>query len=122
MSRNEAREQQLGEAWAARQALDSQPSGQIHPAALTIGDGYQPGPETASAREPGLATREGPVRDWRLIRAAEASAREAGMRASIPDPAAAGTPEYAADLAQWGDGRGIGPDGPETAAGLEAGE
>jgi hypothetical protein len=45
------------------------------------------------------------------------------MRASIPDPAAAGTPEYAADLARWGDGRGIGPgstgapgepDGPEA--------
>ena len=103
-------------------AADSPRSGQIHPAAVTIADGCQPGPEAASAREPGLATCEGPVRDWRLIRAAEASAREAGMRISIPDPAVAGTPEYAADLAQWGDGRGIGPDGPETAAGLEAGE
>jgi hypothetical protein len=67
--------------------------------------------------------RDGPGRDWRLIRAAEANARETGMRASIPDPAAAGTPQYAADLARWGDGRGIGPgstrtpgepDGPET--------
>src|SRR5215831_12096472 len=55
------------------------------------------------------ASHDGPGRDWRMIRAAEASAREIGMRASIPDPAAAGTPEYAADLAQWGDGRGIGP-------------
>jgi hypothetical protein len=69
------------------------------------------------------ASCDGPVPDWRLIRAAEANAREIGMRASTPDPAAAGTPEYAADLAQWGDGRGIGPgscgvleepDGPET--------
>lgn len=67
------------------------------------------------------ASREGPGRDWRLIRAAEASAREVGMRASIPDPAAARTPEYAADLARWGDGRGIGPDGPVASAGLEAG-
>jgi hypothetical protein len=67
--------------------------------------------------------RDGPGRDWRLIRAAEADARETGMRASIPEPAAAGTPEYAADLARWGDGRGIGPgstgapgepDGPEA--------
>ena len=69
------------------------------------------------------ARHAGPGRDWRMIRAAEASAREIGMRASIPDQSAAGTPEYAADLAQWGDGRGIGPgrararedpDGPET--------
>ena len=69
------------------------------------------------------ARRDGPGRDWRLIRAAEANARQTGMRASIPDPAAAGTPEYAADLARWGDGRGIGPgstgapgepDGPEA--------
>ncbi len=34
------------------------------------------------------ASRDGPGRDWRLIRAAEASAREIGMRASVPDPAA----------------------------------
>jgi len=68
------------------------------------------------------ARRDGPGRDWRLIRAAEANARETGMRASIPDPAAAGTPEYAADLAQWGDGRGIGPDGPQEGAEPEAGE
>ena len=52
------------------------------------------------------AGHDGPGRDWRMIRAAEASAREIGMRASIPDQSAAGTPEYAADLARWGDGRG----------------
>jgi hypothetical protein len=68
------------------------------------------------------ASHDGPGPDWQLIRAAEANAREIGMRASIPDPAAAGTPEYAADLTRWGDGRGIGPDGPETGAELEAGE
>ena len=68
------------------------------------------------------ASREGPGRDWRLIRAAEANAREIGIRASIPDPAAAGTADYAADLARWGDGRGIGPDGPQAGAGPEAGE
>ena len=68
------------------------------------------------------ARRDGPGRDWRLIRAAEANSRETGMRASIPDPAAAGTPEYAADLARWGDGRGIGPDGPQEGAEPEAGE
>lgn len=67
------------------------------------------------------ASHDGPGRDWQLIRAAEANAREIGMRASIPDPAAARTPEYAADLARWGDGRGIGPDGPEASAELEAG-
>ena len=67
------------------------------------------------------ARRAGPGRDWRLMRAAEANAREIGMRASIPDTAAAGTAEYAADLAAWGDGRGIGVDGPGDGAGLEAG-
>jgi hypothetical protein len=68
---------------------------------------------------------DGPVPDWQLIRAAEANAREIGMRASMPDPAAAGTPEYAADLAQWGDGRGIGPGSsglPGEPDGPEAGE
>jgi hypothetical protein len=69
------------------------------------------------------ASHNGPGADWRMIRAAEASAREIGMRASIPDQSASGTAGYAADLAQWGDGRGIGPgrararedpDGPET--------
>jgi hypothetical protein len=71
------------------------------------------------------ASHDGPGRDWRMIRAAEASAREIGMRASIPDQSAAGTPEYAADLAQWGDGRGIGPGrarAPEEPDGPEAGE
>ena len=67
------------------------------------------------------ASHDGPGPDWQLIRAAEASARQIGLRASIPGPAAAGTPEYA-DLAQRGDGRGVGPDGPETGAGPEAGE
>jgi hypothetical protein len=70
------------------------------------------------------ASHDGPGADWRMIRAAEASARETALRASIPDPAVAGTAEYAADLARWGDGRGIGPgrarapeepDGPEAA-------
>ena len=68
------------------------------------------------------ASHEGPGRDWRLIRAAEANAREVGIRVSIPDPAAAGTADYATDLARWGDGRGICPDGPGTGAGPEAGE
>jgi hypothetical protein len=67
------------------------------------------------------ASLVGPGPDWRLIRDAEASARERGMRASIPDPAAAGTPGYAADLVRWGDGRGINPDGPEP-GGPEAGQ
>jgi hypothetical protein len=81
-------------------------------------DPYGPHADSGNGR---VKTTE-PGRDWRLIRAAEANAREIGMRASIPDPAAAGTPEYTADLAQWGDGRGISPDGPETGAGVEAGE
>lgn len=119
---NQAREQQLAEAWAARQALDSSSSRQTGPAALTIGDEYQPGPAPASAGERGLAGHSAPVPDWQLIRAAEASAPQAGMRASMPDPAAAGTPEYDADLARWGDGRGIGPDGPETAPAAETGD
>src|SRR6516165_4309596 len=55
------------------------------------------------------ASHDGPGRDWRMIRAAVASARETGLRASMADQSAAGTPEYAADLARWGDGRGIGP-------------
>jgi len=67
------------------------------------------------------ASQERPGPDWRLIRDAEAGAREIGLRASVPDPAAAGTPRYAADLAHWGDGRGVGPDGPEAADGAEAG-
>jgi hypothetical protein len=70
-------------------------------------------------------SHDGPGRDWRMIRAAEASAREIGMRASIPDQSAAGTAEYAADLARWGDGRGIGPGSaraPEEPDGPEAGE
>ena len=71
------------------------------------------------------ASHDGPGPDWRMIRAAEASARETGLRASIPDHSAAGTPEYAADLARWGDGRGIGPGrarAPEEPDGPEAGE
>ena len=68
------------------------------------------------------ASHDGPGRDWRMIRAAEASAREIGLRASIPDPAAAGTPEYAADLARWGDGRGIGPGSARAPEEPEAGE
>jgi len=68
------------------------------------------------------ASHDGPGADWRMIRAAEASAREIGMRASIPDPAAAGTPEYAADLARWGDGRGIGPGSARAPEEPEAGE
>src|SRR5215472_5741839 len=71
------------------------------------------------------ASHDGPGADWRMIRAAEASAREIGMRASIPDQSASGTAEYAADLARWGDGRGIGPGSagaPEELDGPEAGE
>jgi hypothetical protein len=71
------------------------------------------------------ASHAGPGRDWRMIRAAEASAREIGMRASIPDRGAAGTAEYAADLERWGDGRGIGPGrarAPEEPDAPEAGE
>jgi hypothetical protein len=69
-----------------------------------------------SAAPARIVRHDGPVPDWRLIRAAEASARQVGLRASIPDPAAADTPLYAADLASWGTGRGIGPDGPEPEA------
>lgn len=80
-------------------------------------------PSGPYGQHPDHVSHDGPGRDWQLIRAAEASARETGMRASIPDPAAAGTPQYAADLAAWGDGRGIGPDGPgDGTAELEAGE
>jgi hypothetical protein len=71
------------------------------------------------------ASHDGPGADWRMVRAAEASARETGVRASIPDQSAAGTAEYAADLARWGDGRGIGPGrarAPENPDGPEAGE
>jgi len=71
------------------------------------------------------ASHDGPGRDWRMIRAAVASARETGLRASMADQSAAGTPEYAADLARWGDGRGIGPGSamaPEEPDGPEAGE
>lgn len=64
-----------------------------------------------------IVGHDGPVPDWRLIRATEASACQAGLRASILDPAAAGTPGYAADLARWGTGRGIGADGAEPEAG-----
>ena len=70
-------------------------------------------------------SHDGPGADWRMIRAAEASARETGLRASMADQSAAGTPEYAADLARWGDGRGIGPGSaraPEEPDGPEAGE
>jgi hypothetical protein len=68
------------------------------------------------------ASHDGAGADWQLIHAAEADARQIGMRASTPDPAAARTPAYAADLARSGDGRGIGPDGPETGAPPEAGQ
>jgi hypothetical protein len=71
------------------------------------------------------ASHEGPGADWRMIRAAEASAREIGMRASIPDQSVGGTAGYAADVARWGDGRGIGPGrarAPEDPDGPEAGE
>jgi hypothetical protein len=53
-------------------------------------------------------------RDWRALRAAEAQAREAGLGASIPQPDSQDSPEYQADAAGWGSGRGIGPDGPEV--------
>ena len=67
------------------------------------------------------ASQERPGPDWRLIRDVGAGAREIGRRASVPGPAAAATPQYAADLAHWGDGRGAGPDGPGAADGPEAG-
>ncbi len=68
------------------------------------------------------ASRDGPGPDWRLIREAEASARETGMRASVPDPAAATTPGSAAHRARWGgDGRGVSPGGAGT-RGPEAGQ
>jgi hypothetical protein len=56
----------------------------------------------------------GPGRDWQLIRVAEANAREIGLRASVPQPGGYGTPEYEADAAAWGSGRGIEPGGPEV--------
>jgi hypothetical protein len=67
------------------------------------------------------ARHDRPGPDRRLIRAAEASARQAGLRASAPDPAAAGNPGYAADLARRGSGRGIGPGGRQAPDGPGAG-
>ena len=36
------------------------------------------------------------------------------VRATVPQPDGHGTPEYQADAAAWGTGRGIGPGGPEA--------
>jgi hypothetical protein len=57
-----------------------------------------------------------PGRDWHQIRDAEARARDAGLRVSVPQPDGQGSPEYQADAAAWGTGRGIGADGPEAVA------
>jgi hypothetical protein len=76
---------------------------------------------TQTAAPARIAGHDGPVPGWRLIRAAEAGARQAGLRASIPDPVAARTPQYATDLARWGTGEGTDPDGPDPGYGLEAG-
>ena len=94
--------------------------GQVKTAAELFADWY-----FRQASHAGAASHDGPGADWRMIRAAETNAREIGLRASIPDQSAAGSAGYAADLAQWGDGRGIGPgstralEGPD---GPEAGE
>lgn len=52
--------------------------------------------------------------DWRALRTAEARARDAGLRASIPHPDGQGSPEYEPDAEAWGTGRGIEPEGPEA--------
>jgi len=62
--------------------------------------------------QPFPVTTTGP--DWRALRQAETRARDAGLRTSVPQPDGHGTPEYQADAAAWGTGRGIGPDGPEA--------
>jgi hypothetical protein len=87
----------------------------------TAASGLSRGRPTQTAAPACIVGHDGPMPDWRLIRAAEASARQAGLRASSPDPVVAGTPQYAIDLARWGTGRGIDPDGPDPGYGLEAG-
>ena len=52
--------------------------------------------------------------DWRALRHAEAQARDAGVRASVPQPDGQGSPEYQADTIAWGSGLRIGPDGLEA--------
>jgi hypothetical protein len=70
----------------------------------------------AATLEPGHIDR-----DWRALRAAEAQARDAGLRATVPEPGSQGSLQYQTDAAAWGTGRGIGLDGPGISAGLEAG-
>jgi hypothetical protein len=83
--------------------------GHLNAARELIADSYQ--------RQAGYvsgAPHDGPGRDWQLIRDAEANAREIGLRSTVPQPDGHGTPEYEADTAAWGTGRGIGPGGPEV--------
>jgi hypothetical protein len=63
------------------------------------------------ARVPGV---EYPGRDWHLVHDAQAAARVAGLRATVPQPDGQHTPEWQADAQTWGTGRGIAPDGPEV--------
>jgi hypothetical protein len=91
-------------------------AGEAGPQAETAAE--LPAGRHAELPAPGHGTgRGGSCRDWRLIRGAEARAREIGMRASVPDPSAAATPAYQADAAAWGSGQGIGADPPEPEAG-----
>src|SRR5215831_2414248 len=71
--------------------------------------GYGPG---WSDPQPLPLTTTGP--DWRALREAETQARDAGLRATVPQPDRRGTPEYEADAAAWGTGRGVAPDGLEA--------
>jgi hypothetical protein len=65
-----------------------------------------------SEPEPLPLTTTGP--DWRAVRQAQAHARDAGLRATVPRADGEGTPKYQADATAWGTGRGIDPDGPEA--------
>jgi hypothetical protein len=71
--------------------------------------GYRPG--WSEARP---VVQPSSVPDWRALRHVDARAREAGLRASVPQPDRRGSPEYQADAAAWGTGRGIAPNGPEA--------
>jgi hypothetical protein len=63
------------------------------------------------ARVPGV---EHPGRDWHLVRDAQAAARTAGLRATVPQPDGQHAPQWQADAQAWGTGRGIEPDGPQA--------
>lgn len=63
------------------------------------------------ARAPGV---EYHGRDWHLVHDADAAAREAGLRATVPQPSGQHTSQWQTDAQTWGTGRGIQPDGPDA--------